>query len=111
MHVPVSREFLESIEKNVLSQRPAWRVDAAKVDTDCDSALLMSDHSLFPGNFCLLEFGRIIVLHLVTISVSHGNIYRCASHTSITLSKQVTRILALKPYLIKKSDGYLTSRF
>nr|POE52407.1 inositol-pentakisphosphate 2-kinase [Quercus suber] len=42
-------EFLELIEKNVLCERPAWRVDAAKVDTDCDSALLMSDHSLFPG--------------------------------------------------------------
>ena len=97
MRVLVSREFLESIEKNVLCERPAWRVDAAKVHTDCDSALLMSDHSLFPGNFCLLEFGRIIILHLVTISVSHGNIYRCASHTSITLSKQVKRILALKP--------------
>uniref|UniRef100_A0A7N2M843 Inositol-pentakisphosphate 2-kinase n=1 Tax=Quercus lobata TaxID=97700 RepID=A0A7N2M843_QUELO len=47
MRVLVSREFLESIEKNVLCERPAWRVDAAKVDTDCDSALLMSDHSLF----------------------------------------------------------------
>ncbi|XP_050267512.1 LOW QUALITY PROTEIN: inositol-pentakisphosphate 2-kinase-like [Quercus robur] len=49
MRVLVSREFLESIEKNILCERPAWRVDAAKVDTDCDSALLMSDHSLFPG--------------------------------------------------------------
>ncbi|KAK7842717.1 inositol-pentakisphosphate 2-kinase [Quercus suber] len=49
MRVLVSREFLELIEKNVLCERPAWRVDAAKVDTDCDSALLMSDHSLFPG--------------------------------------------------------------
>uniref|UniRef100_A0A7N2KSC7 Inositol-pentakisphosphate 2-kinase n=1 Tax=Quercus lobata TaxID=97700 RepID=A0A7N2KSC7_QUELO len=71
MRVLVSREFLESIEKNILCERPAWRVDAAKVNTDCDSALLMSDHSLFPGNLCLLEFGRIIILHLVTISVSH----------------------------------------
>lgn len=53
MHVLVSREFLESIEKNVLSERPACRVDAAKVDRDCDSVLLMSDHSLFPGNLSL----------------------------------------------------------
>ncbi|XP_057986795.1 inositol-pentakisphosphate 2-kinase isoform X2 [Hevea brasiliensis] len=32
-HVLVSREFLESIEKKVICQRPAWRVDAAKIDT------------------------------------------------------------------------------
>ncbi|XP_062097386.1 inositol-pentakisphosphate 2-kinase-like [Humulus lupulus] len=56
--VMVSREFLESVEKNVLSQRPAWRVDAAKVDTRCDSVLLLSDHSIFPsgiheGEHCL----------------------------------------------------------
>ncbi|CAL0323823.1 unnamed protein product [Lupinus luteus] len=47
VHVSVSREFLESVEKNVISQRPAWRVDAAGVDTHCDFGLLMSDHSLF----------------------------------------------------------------
>ncbi|RXH91169.1 hypothetical protein DVH24_020192 [Malus domestica] len=48
MRVPVSREFLESVEKNVISQRPASRVDATKVDTQSDTVLLMSDHSLFP---------------------------------------------------------------
>ncbi|PQQ16108.1 inositol-pentakisphosphate 2-kinase-like [Prunus yedoensis var. nudiflora] len=48
MRVPASKEFLESVEKNVICQRPASRVDAAKVDTQCDSVLLMSDHSLFP---------------------------------------------------------------
>ncbi|KAF8377913.1 hypothetical protein HHK36_031301 [Tetracentron sinense] len=48
IRIVVSREFLESVEKNVLCQRPAWRVDAAKVNTLCDSALLMSDHSIFP---------------------------------------------------------------
>ncbi|XP_058092016.1 inositol-pentakisphosphate 2-kinase IPK1 isoform X4 [Magnolia sinica] len=47
IRVLVSEEFLESIEKNVISQRPAWRVDAAKVNTLCDSALLISDHSVF----------------------------------------------------------------
>ncbi|XP_057965131.1 inositol-pentakisphosphate 2-kinase-like [Malania oleifera] len=47
MRVRVSRDFLESVEKNVLSQRPTWRVDAAKINTLCDSALLMSDHSVF----------------------------------------------------------------
>ncbi|CAB4267525.1 unnamed protein product [Prunus armeniaca] len=48
MRVPASKEFLESVEKNIICQRPASRVDAAKVDTQCDSVLLMSDHSLFP---------------------------------------------------------------
>nr|DAA64568.1 TPA_exp: inositol-pentakisphosphate 2-kinase 452 [Ricinus communis] len=47
MHVEVSREFLERIEQKVISQRPAWRVDAAKIDTDRHSVLLMSDHSVF----------------------------------------------------------------
>lgn len=51
MRVHVSREFLESVGMNVICQRPAWRVDAAKVDMQCDSALLITDHSLFPhGN-------------------------------------------------------------
>lgn len=48
MRVHVSREFLESVGMNVICQRPAWRVDAAKVDMQCDSALLITDHSLFP---------------------------------------------------------------
>ncbi|KAL6207462.1 hypothetical protein ACLB2K_018420 [Fragaria x ananassa] len=48
MRVQASREFLETVEKNVNSQRPASRVDAAKVDTECDYVLVMSDHSLFP---------------------------------------------------------------
>ncbi|XP_021759941.1 inositol-pentakisphosphate 2-kinase-like isoform X1 [Chenopodium quinoa] len=44
----VSREFLELVERNVLSQRPGWRVSAASVDCGADSVLLMSDHSVFP---------------------------------------------------------------
>ncbi|XP_059634622.1 inositol-pentakisphosphate 2-kinase-like [Cornus florida] len=48
IRVLVSREFLESIENKVLGYRPACRVDAAKVNIFCDSALLMSDHSIFP---------------------------------------------------------------
>ena len=47
MLVGVSREFLELVEKNVICQRPAWRVDNARVDMHRDSVLLMSDHSLF----------------------------------------------------------------
>ncbi|XP_078431173.1 inositol-pentakisphosphate 2-kinase-like isoform X2 [Wolffia australiana] len=53
MHVVVSEEFLLSVEKNILGSRPSWRVDAAKVNTDCDSALLMSDHSFFPRGFLM----------------------------------------------------------
>lgn len=49
MRVHASREFLETVEQNVNCQRPASRVDAAKVDTECDYVLLMSDHSLFPS--------------------------------------------------------------
>ncbi|KAF7140690.1 hypothetical protein RHSIM_Rhsim06G0029700 [Rhododendron simsii] len=48
IRVRVSRDFLESVEKNVLCQRPPWRVDAAKVNTLCNAALLISDHSVFP---------------------------------------------------------------
>ncbi|KAK9742682.1 hypothetical protein RND81_03G190600 [Saponaria officinalis] len=44
----VSRKFLELVERNVLCQRPLWRVDAAKVNIYADSVLLMSDHSVFP---------------------------------------------------------------
>jgi len=47
MLVGVTREFLESIEKKVIYQRPAWRVDNALVDMHRDSVLLLSDHSLF----------------------------------------------------------------
>ncbi|KAF2293305.1 hypothetical protein GH714_000027 [Hevea brasiliensis] len=49
MHVLACREFLESVEKKVICQRPAWRVDAAKIDVKCDFVLLMTDHSLFPS--------------------------------------------------------------
>ncbi|CAM0902185.1 unnamed protein product [Alopecurus aequalis] len=45
----VSKEFLEIVGKNVLSSRPAWRVNASTIDSDADSALLISDHSLFTG--------------------------------------------------------------
>lgn len=45
----VSKEFLEIVGNNVLSSRPAWRVNASAIDTNADSALLISDHSLFSG--------------------------------------------------------------
>ncbi|XP_058725325.1 inositol-pentakisphosphate 2-kinase-like [Vicia villosa] len=47
-HILVTKEFLMTIEKNVDSQRPASRVDVSQVDKQCDFALLMSDHSIFP---------------------------------------------------------------
>ncbi|XP_038898785.1 inositol-pentakisphosphate 2-kinase-like isoform X1 [Benincasa hispida] len=57
VHVLVTREFLETIEKNILSQRPAWRVSAGRVNIHCDFVLLQSDHSIFPqggeGEFCI----------------------------------------------------------
>ncbi|KAA8528670.1 hypothetical protein F0562_036025 [Nyssa sinensis] len=53
--VRVSSEFLESVEDNVRCDRPAWRVDAAKVNTLCDSALLISDHSVIPNSHGILE--------------------------------------------------------
>lgn len=45
----VSREFLELVEKNVSSQRPSWRVNAGKIDTQRDYVLILSDHSIFPN--------------------------------------------------------------
>ncbi|KAL9394991.1 hypothetical protein Peur_014276 [Populus x canadensis] len=49
MRVPVAREFLECVEKNVIKQRPPWRVDVSTFDMERDSVIIMSDHSLFPG--------------------------------------------------------------
>lgn len=48
VRVQVTREFLESIHNGVLFQRPSWRAENARVNTQCDSAILMSDHSIFP---------------------------------------------------------------
>nr|XP_004238270.2 inositol-pentakisphosphate 2-kinase isoform X1 [Solanum lycopersicum]XP_025886662.1 inositol-pentakisphosphate 2-kinase isoform X1 [Solanum lycopersicum] len=58
IYIPVTREFLETVDNNVLCQRPSWRVDAAMVNPLCDSVLLISDHSLFPRgalkeDFCI----------------------------------------------------------
>ncbi|KAG5543317.1 hypothetical protein RHGRI_016146 [Rhododendron griersonianum] len=46
--VHVSRDFLESVEMNVLCQSPSWGVDAANPNTICNVALLISDHPVFP---------------------------------------------------------------
>ncbi|CAL1355812.1 unnamed protein product [Linum trigynum] len=46
--VKVSRQFLEGIEEKVTGQRPSWRVDAAMVDVERDSVLIMPDHTVFP---------------------------------------------------------------
>ncbi|KAL0314664.1 UNVERIFIED_CONTAM: Inositol-pentakisphosphate 2-kinase [Sesamum angustifolium] len=56
IHVLVSREFLEAVEKKVLGQRPSWRVDAAKVNPLCDSVLLIADHSKFPHGIFKEDF-------------------------------------------------------
>jgi inositol-pentakisphosphate 2-kinase len=49
VRVSVSKDFLEIVGKNVLSARPAWRVNASAIDTNANSALLISHHSLFSG--------------------------------------------------------------
>lgn len=66
IRILVSREFLEAVEKKVLPQRPSWRVDAARVNPLCDSALLIADHSVFPhGTRCILTVVGHIGLFLV----------------------------------------------
>ncbi|KAJ4879634.1 Inositol-pentakisphosphate 2-kinase family protein [Raphanus sativus] len=47
MRLLVAKEFLESVENIVTSQRPSWRADAACVDTNRNSVLLMDDLTLF----------------------------------------------------------------
>lgn len=56
LRVTVTREFLESVEHKVLSQRPSSRIDAAGVNTQCDTALIISDHSIFPRGVLKEEF-------------------------------------------------------
>ncbi|CAK8576138.1 unnamed protein product [Lathyrus sativus] len=47
-HILVTKKFLETVEQNIDSQPPAWRIDVSQVDKQCDFTLLMSDHSIFP---------------------------------------------------------------
>ncbi|XP_017981655.1 PREDICTED: inositol-pentakisphosphate 2-kinase isoform X1 [Theobroma cacao] len=49
IRVRVTKEFLESVDNNVICQRPAWRVDSSQVDANRDTALIISDHSVFPN--------------------------------------------------------------
>uniref|UniRef100_M1BB27 Inositol-pentakisphosphate 2-kinase n=1 Tax=Solanum tuberosum TaxID=4113 RepID=M1BB27_SOLTU len=56
--IHVTPEFLEAVENNVLQQRPAWRVDATKVNPLCDSVMLMSDLSVFPLDTTSSEVGE-----------------------------------------------------
>ncbi|KAE9444708.1 hypothetical protein C3L33_23394, partial [Rhododendron williamsianum] len=75
----LSKEFLKTVEKNILSQRPSQRVDAAMVNAQCDFALLMSDHSVFPygnlqGNFCISVEIKVLSLdHIVISEISEYN--------------------------------------
>ncbi|KAI7755417.1 hypothetical protein M8C21_027724, partial [Ambrosia artemisiifolia] len=48
VRVLVTKEFLELIDNGVLLERPSWRVDNGGINTLLDSAILMSDHSMFP---------------------------------------------------------------
>ncbi|KAG8377825.1 hypothetical protein BUALT_Bualt08G0073900 [Buddleja alternifolia] len=87
IRVPVSREFLEAVESNVLCQRPSWRVDAAKVNTLCDSVLVIADHSIFPhGSFTLLQFYS---------TVRHLFLYRsCYSFLSLIMYKETCSVVS-----------------
>lgn len=58
IRVPVTRDFLECVEKNVNKQRPAWRIDVSVVNLERDFVIIMSDHSLFPGDRIQLVAGR-----------------------------------------------------
>ena len=52
MRVLVTKEFLESVEKNVTCYRPVGRIDSSQVNVNRDSVLIISDHSIFSnGNF------------------------------------------------------------
>ncbi|EOA39368.1 hypothetical protein CARUB_v10012434mg [Capsella rubella] len=43
----VAKEFLEYVDSIISSQRPSWRANAASVDTNRSSVLLMDDLTLF----------------------------------------------------------------
>ncbi|XWS25801.1 hypothetical protein CRYUN_Cryun27aG0098700 [Craigia yunnanensis] len=49
MRVIVTKEFLESVEKNVTCYRPVGRIDSSQVNANHDSVLVISDHSIFPN--------------------------------------------------------------
>ncbi|PSS31320.1 Inositol-pentakisphosphate 2-kinase [Actinidia chinensis var. chinensis] len=109
IRVLVTREFLESVEKNVLCQRPSWRVDAAKVNTLNNSALLISDHSVFPhGNlkrgFCIsVEIKPKCGFLPVSRFISEGNaikkrISRFKMHQSLKLrEREISEISVYDP--------------
>jgi len=66
VRVRVSRDFLELVEKNVLSSRPAWRVNASSIDNTADAALLIPDHSLFSGtHFAYIDTISIPLLTVI----------------------------------------------
>lgn len=67
MRLLVAKEFLESVENIVTSQRPSWRADAASVDTNRNSVLLMDDLTLFAhGKFILFMFIWVIDIYHVS---------------------------------------------
>lgn len=60
----VAKEFLESVEKIITSQRPSWRADAASVDTNRSSVLLMDDLTLFAHGKSILYIQLLMSLFL-----------------------------------------------
>ncbi|KAJ8772517.1 hypothetical protein K2173_027694 [Erythroxylum novogranatense] len=100
MRVLVTRNFLEAVEKNVMSWRPAWRVDASKVDLKRDSVVIMSDHSVFPHG--VLKGGACISVEIkpkcgflpVSKFIAEGNSVKRSTtrfrmHQALKLQQQV----------------------
>ncbi|KAF6144734.1 hypothetical protein GIB67_017753, partial [Kingdonia uniflora] len=100
MHILVSGQFLEAVKNNFFCQRPAWRVDASKVNLLCDFALLISDHSIFPDGIvnvtpcisveikpkCEDQFGYMLSDILKQNNVDNfGNCFDSAARTTLTL--------------------------
>lgn len=65
----MSKNFFELAGKNVLDNRPAWRVNASAIDAGADSALLISDHTLFSGKVlafqCYLNASSLSLLSIM----------------------------------------------
>ncbi|KAF7137566.1 hypothetical protein RHSIM_Rhsim07G0021400 [Rhododendron simsii] len=101
----LSKEFLKAVEKNILSQRPSQRVDAGMVNAQCDFALLLSDHSVFPyGNyiyfvlFLITFFSPPLRAELSYTSFPPGNLQRkfCISVEIKVLSLAHVVVLLIK---------------
>lgn len=72
MRLLVAKEFLESVEKIVTSQRPSWRADAASVDTNRSSVLLMDDLTLFAHGKSSFVYIQLLIRLFVSFILLFG---------------------------------------